>query len=308
MSVPRPRRVLVLLHARDLEAERRAYQLWLLAGRWRADGVEVVLQHGVERFVEADVAIHHVDLTVTPSEYAAHLLRYPLAINGRLLDISKRRISKNMLGQGSDWAGPVILKTDLNCGGEMEWRLQATRWDRRLQRLRMATTLRPWRYRRRMSAGQYLVLPSLASVTRDMWLNRDLVVERFLPERDGSRYVLRTHTFLGPRTMSRRSVGPVPVLKARLVEHVEEIPDHPDVLAFARAIGMDRGKIDYVEHEGRAVVLDVARTNSIGATMSPERRAALAERLAPGLYDLWAAHLAARASAASPAAAPPPAA
>ncbi|MFM8980304.1 MAG: hypothetical protein ACKOSS_07575 [Planctomycetia bacterium] len=297
MNLPRPRRVLVLLHESDRKAEQRAYQLWLLAERWRADGVDVVLQHGVGRFVEADVAIHHVDLTVTPSEYVAHLLRYPLAINGRLLDISKRRISKNLLGKASDWAGPVIVKTDLNCGGEMEWRLQATRWQRRLQRLRMATTLRPWRYRRRMSAEQYLVLPSLAEVTPDMWLNRDLVVERFLPERDGTRYVLRTHTFFGPRTISRRSLGPVPVLKAGLVEHVEEVPDHPDVLAFARALHMERGKVDYVEHEGRAVVLDVARTNTIGAGMSPERRAALAERLAPGLYDLWAAHLARSAAA-----------
>lgn len=300
MSVLRPRRVLVLLHARDLRAEQQPYQLWLLAERWRADGVEVVVQHGVERFVEADVAIHHVDLTVTPSEYAAHLLRYPLAINGRLLDISKRRISKHLLGKASDWAGPVIVKTNLNCGGVMEWRLQATRWERRLQRLRMATTLRPWRYRRTLSSDQYLVLPSLAQVTADMWLNRDLVVERFLPERDGSRYVLRTHTFLGPRTISRRSLGPVPVLKADLVEHVEEVPDHPDVRAFAQALGMDRGKVDYVEHEGRAVVLDVARTNTIGASMSPQRRAALAERLAPGLYDLWAAHVAARAAAPPP--------
>jgi hypothetical protein len=297
MTGPRPRRVLVLLHAHDLEAEQRPYRLWSLAERWRADGVEVVVQHGVESFVEADVAIHHVCLTVTPSEYVQHLLRYPLAVNGRLLDTSKRRTSKNLLGPASPWTGPVIVTTDLDCGGLVEERLLRTRTQRALQRLRMATTLHPWRHRRTLHAKDCLVLPALAAVTRDMWANRELVVERFVPERDGERCVLRTHTFFGPRSMSRRAVGPVPVGRARLVEQVEEIAPHPEVQAFVRALCMDRGQVDYVEHEGRAVVLDVNRTDTIDATMSQEGRAALAERLAPGLYDLWAAHLAARATA-----------
>ena len=114
MSSQLPRRILILLHARDRGAERRSYQIWGLAEIWRSWGIEVVVQRGVDRFVDADMVVNHVDLTVVPQPYVLHMARYAVAINGRCSDISKRLVSRDLLRPGDGWDGPVIVKTDRN--------------------------------------------------------------------------------------------------------------------------------------------------------------------------------------------------
>ena len=42
---------------------------------------------------------------------------YPTVVNRRVTDISKRRISTNLVGPHDTYSGPVILKTDRNFGG-----------------------------------------------------------------------------------------------------------------------------------------------------------------------------------------------
>jgi len=292
MSVPRPRRVLVLLHARDREATARPLLAWRLAECWRADGVEVVLQHGPQEAREAEVALNHVDLTITPSDYAACLLRHALALDAAVLDTSKRRLRKDLLGREDSWAGPVIVASDLDAGGEPEQRLlgqgmgacRAALWGR-LPGGR-------WREGRPLPARERSVLPGLHAVPRAVWARRGLVVQRFVPEREGAHYALRTHAVLGPRMLTRRVLGTHPVVQAAEQGWGEEVAAHPDVLAFTRALRLDHGEVDYVEHEGRAVVLDVSRTFPAASGLPPDRQREVAARLAPGLYDLWAAHLA----------------
>jgi len=277
----------ILLHARDRAAESRPYQIWGIADIWRSWGIEVVVQRGIGRFVEADLIVNHVDLTAVPVPYVRYMEHYPVAINGRCTDISKRLVSRHLVGAGDGWAGPVIVKTDRNYGGELERLVLQGRVARAWDDLRMRLSRHPWRIRRCLSPHRYAVLGSVSAVPQDVWHNPHLVVERFLPEREGNLYALRTVTLFGDRWLSRRTTSASPVVKSGNAIRLEEVEPHPDVFAAARRLGLDRGKIDYVLHSGRAVVLDANRTNTMGRAMTPQRARETFENLAPGLRSYW---------------------
>ncbi len=282
-----PRRVLILLHARDRDAERRAYQIWGLADIWRSWGIEVVVERGVDRFVDADVVVNHVDLTVVPEPYVRHMARYAVAINGRCTDTSKRLVSRHLVRPGDGWDGPVIVKTDRNFGGELERLILQSRAGRLWDDLRVRLSRHPWRVRRWLSTHDYPVLESVSAVPEDVWSNPQFVVERFLPEREGDLYALRTLTLFGDRWISRRRVSASPVIKSGSAIRIEDIEPHPEVFEAVRRLALDRGKVDYVLHAGQAVILDANRTNTMGRTMTPERIRDTMDRLAPGLRSFW---------------------
>lgn len=287
MSSQLPRRIVILLHARDRAAERRAYQIWGIAEVWRSWGIEVVVQRGIDRFVDADLIVNHVDLTVVPLPYVRYMERYAVAINGRCRDISKRLVSRQLLAAGDGWDGPVIVKTDRNFGGELERIVLRSRAARAWHDLRVRLSRHPWRVRQYLSTHDYAVLGSVSTVPEDVWHNPHLVVERFLPEREGDFYALRTLALFGDRWVSRRMLSASPVVKAGSTVQAGDVEPHTDVFAQARRLGLDRGKIDYVIHGGRAVVLDANRTNTMGRTMAPQRAHEIFQRLAPGLRSFW---------------------
>jgi hypothetical protein len=294
-----PRRVVVLLHARDDRAEARPYILWALCERWRERGVEVVLARGPRAPREGDAWVHHVDLTVTPPAYRAALARAALAVNGRFLDASKRAVGGLVLRPGESWDGPVIVKTDANCGGKSEARFAGPFPAARLARAarlaagafggRAGLSRARWRSTTRLETDAYPVFPSLAALPAGVLENPALVVERFLPEREGDLYALRTYHVLGDRSISRRVLSTDPIVKAGGVVRRDEVEPHPDVPRAARRLGLDYGKVDYVVHDGRAHVLDVNRTPTFGPRLNEEKRRWTADVLAPGLAALWAA-------------------
>jgi hypothetical protein len=287
MASELPRRIVILLHSRDLGAGKRPYQIWGLAEVWRSWGIDVVAQHGTERFVEADVVVNHVDLTVVPEAYVLHMARYPVAINGRCTDISKRVVSRQLLDAADAWAGPVIVKTDRNYGGELENLVLGSRLGRMRDALRAKFSPRPWRFRRWLPTREYAIFPTLSRVPEDVWQNENLVVEKFLPEREGDLYALRTLALFGDRWISRRRTAASPIVKSENLVQVEDVEPHPEGFAEARRLGLDRGRIDYVVLDGRAVVFDANRTNTMGRGMTPERARTSSERLAPGLRCFW---------------------
>jgi hypothetical protein len=287
MSSDLPRRIVILVYRRDTQAERRDYQIWGLAEIWRSWGIDVAVQYGVERFVDADVIVNHIDLTVVPPEYVRHMSRYAVAINGRCVDISKRAVSRNLVRRGDGWDGPVIVKTDDNYGGELERAVLRSRTARTWESLRLRLARRPWRVRRSLRSHDYAVLPSPSEVPGDVWENRHLVVEKFLPEREGDLYAIRKLTLFGHRWVSRRVASASPVIKSENVARQENVEPHPEAFAEAKRLGIDRGRLDYVVHGDRAVVLDANRTNTMGRTMTPERKRDMLAHLAPGIRSFW---------------------
>ncbi len=242
--------------------------------------------------------MNHVDLTVTPPPYREALASFPVAVNGGCVDISKRVVSDAVLRAGEDWDGPVIVKTNANCGGRMEERLLGRRLLARLgdsiQR-QVSSYLGPveadrarWSTTRSIPTDDYPVFPSLDDVPSGILGNPSLVVERFVPEREGDLFALRTYTLLGDRAISRRVVAVGPIVKAGGVVRREPVEPHPDATAAAARFGLDYGKVDYVVHDGRATILDVNRTPTFGPRLDEEGRRRTAETLAPGLADLWA--------------------
>ncbi|MEX0655915.1 MAG: hypothetical protein WD534_01350 [Phycisphaeraceae bacterium] len=256
-------RIVILAHRYD-SFDRVRYFLHEIADVWRDEGLSVEVVFGPGPFVEADLAILHVDLTVVPADHLAYVRQYSRVLNGRVTDISKRRFSDQLVRPGDGYDGPVIVKTNRNCGGKSESRVarQATFAARWVDAMRARLG---WRWRSQLKGLNYPILPSPAHVPRGVWRNRHLVVERFLAERQGDAYCLRTWVFLGDVETNSISYGPEPIVKSNNVTRREPVAEVPDELrAMRRKLGFDFGKFDYAIVQGRVVLYDVNRTPTVG--------------------------------------------
>lgn len=227
------------------------------ARAWVESGVRVTI--GPTALLEADIGIMHVDLTSVPLECTPLNPQGKPLLNERVRDISKRRVSYNLLTPECDYCGPVIVKTDANCFGSREFS-QLSRFDSRRMRRKLAKYL-PWQYMRELPSGTYPVLDSLSAVPAWVWERGDLVVERFLPEIEDGAYVLRSWLFFGDRDYVVKIYGSDPVVKAGNVRGHEILDEVPESLRVQRAgMGMDFGKFDYVEVGGQAILIDANKT------------------------------------------------
>jgi hypothetical protein len=268
----------------------------LMIPRWEAVGFRVVVVTDKDPFVPADVALLHVDLSVIPDSCRRLAERYPVVLNGRVLDIRKRAFSRLVLERTEPYDGEVIVKTDWNCGGGRELRrgILESRMGPVLRRLKIEESvyrkmkkleaLRPLQRRRVVSVGHYPVFPDRSAVPEGVWDNPNLVVERFVPERIGSDYCCRSWVFFGSAGVTRRVIAPHAVARAnaRLEETCDPIPE--ELRAIRAQMGFDYGKFDYGIVDGKAVLYDVNRTPGM-ALYEPYcgRYGPMAEVLSEGL-------------------------
>lgn len=289
-------KILILLHERDRSAADIRYAIWTVREAWQEMGLRVDVVRGPRRAGPADLLFPHIDLTAVPPDYAALFSRYPNVVNRSAVDHSKRRISANLVRPGDGWVGPVIVKTDRNSGGLRDRQLLAPRRTILSTKLRRLLGVRvpevagegpidlasvqcmpPWRYP---------VFESIDAVPPETLRNPALVVERFLPERLGNLYSLRSHVFLGDRWYFERLLSPQPVVKAHTASSDEEIPADEEVLRRRTRLGLDYGKLDYVVHDDGIAVLDVTTTPGFGVDEPSPDIIALTRRLAPGVLRL----------------------
>lgn len=228
------------------------YMMHAFAEHWRQRGHRVHIHHGVDDPPAGDLAVVHVDLTVVPQAYRRLAARYPRALNSRVLDVSKSRFSQDLLDRYADWIGPVIVKTEANYGGKPE----------QLYRSVAEATGQQADFDAGPVAESYPVYAALREVPEVVWRTPGLVVERFLPERDGQDYCLRVWTFLGDRERSVRWRAAEPIVKAHNMtgRDMVEVPD--EIRAWRERLGFDFGKFDYVRYGERWVLFDVNRTPS----------------------------------------------
>lgn len=268
-------RVVILIHRN--QSLREDYLLHELAGVWREKGIEIAIAQGLGPRVEADVAILHVDLTIIPPDHAAWVRQYPVVINGAVADISKRRVSTNLVSRGDGYDGPVIVKTNCNCGAKQEIRL--ARKERPLREaFRSLSGKISWRWRHHLRPYYYPVFQSPRRVPRGVWRNPDLVVEQFLPERCGDMYCLRQWLFFGNREVHARLLSSQPIVKRSTSLYQERGDGVPDeIRQIRRDMGFDYGKFDYGIVDGRAVLYDVNRTPAGIIGLEPAERLLLSE-------------------------------
>ena len=250
-----------------------------LASLWRDAGRDVVCGTGFA--ADADVCLLHQNRTRLDPAQIPPAPPGVAIVNGRVLDISKRRYSTLALDRGSDWGGAVIVKSNLNHFG-----LPETRGDRRRQTVaqwvRKKLFRNDWRRRRMLPHRDYPILDHLDEVPEWVWEEPDLLVEKFMPERDGELFVLRGYVFLGSQSYGYRLFATHPMVKTgTMVRHdyIEEAP--PEIVAKREELGFDFGKFDYVMRDGKAVLLDANRTPSFAGDPKSERF----KRLATGIED-----------------------
>lgn len=228
---------------------------------------------------DADVCILHHNLSVLDPA------RLPVApagvrvLNGHLLDISKRVYSSLLLAPGDDWPGQVIIKTNLNHFGLPELRLRSRSLVRSV-RSRLASL--SWRLARSLPRRTYPVVARLSDVPDWVWADDALIVEKFMPEREGELYCLRGFLFLGSKSYGYRLFATHPLVKTGTMVRYEYIDEPPaSILQLKNTLGFDFGKFDYVVHDGVITLLDANKTPTfVGSGESPRFH-----HLASGIED-----------------------
>lgn len=253
--------IAVVIHRLDNFAG-MPYGIRAIAAAWRDLGHTVTITADPHAALAADAVLPHIDLTAVPPAIRRVLDRHPLVLNRGLWDIAKRAWSANLVRRGDPWPGPVIVKTDLNCGGIPERIHFAQR--ARLVRLWRAVALHLPGGDRRWAAdlGPYRVYDRIADVPDAAWRSRALVVERFLPERRGATNVVRFAWLLGDRSLQLVGERDAPQVKAAAASDwgVTREPLPAEIWRLCAERGIDYAKIDFTIVDGRANVLDVNRT------------------------------------------------
>lgn len=271
------RRVLILLHPGTTAQELSRWAIHGLSAVWNELGIEVGFLTSTRRVLPADVLIVHIDLSVVPEVFLEFAAQYPVAVNGKVRDIRKTTISKQRVLRGDDWDGPVIVKSDLNC---------CALGERVLREERGRTEISLPRYPFAMRSQQdYRVYRRVSEVPDQFFEDESVIVERFLPEREGDTYFCRSHHFLGSKTTTVRLGSREPIVVGHVAHVIEDVEPHEDVLRARVELGLDYGKIDYVVHDGRAVVLDVNKTTGEGGVSTDPKVLAMRRHRALGIFD-----------------------
>ena len=283
----RGRRIAVLFHERDRRPQGSA--LHAMAECWREAGIQVRYLFGVRETASADLLVMHVNLSVVPAAYLDYAQRFPVVLNGRVRDIRKSAFSRQLVRPGDAYQGPVIVKSDLNYGGESEQRLGGNLAGRCWQRL---LANRYWRglLRRiaprvlhRHSPKGYRIYPLQHMLPARDWRDPRLVVERFLPETEDGLYFVRQYHFLGDQGICVRIGARVPIVNSQNRVSRERVPLPPEIEAQRRTLGFDFGKFDFVLHRGEPVLLDINKTPGAGARNAARGISAGLRRRAAGV-------------------------
>lgn len=256
------RHIAILMHEKDDESTTKDYLIYILSQIWRENGHKVTFLFGTKEFISADIIFVHVDLSVVPDAYLEFANRYPIGINSSVKDIRKNSYSNHLLQQNDSWDGRVIVKSNNNSAGIPERRRRgfAGRVQKKLFSLikqsHLAFLPSPI-----LSAQDYKVFDQLSDVPALYFHHPGLIVQKFLPEKDGHLYCTRILVFLGDKMRCTLVKSPGPIVNSDNAEVIEyDVEPDPDILAMRKKLGFDYGKFDYVMHDGNAILLDANKT------------------------------------------------
>ena len=285
---PRLRRIAILLHERHRDALSWPYRIWAMARLWERWGITVEPVWGVDRPIQADLLIPHIDLSYVPDEYWQVMQEFPgPVVNRRVRDIRKRAFSTLLVKPGDGYAGPVIVKTDANNGGRSERKILGGPEPRTaLGRFLMRRQRSPSRERASLgeatSLRRYHVFERADDVPIAVYENQALVVEQYVPERRNGQFLLHHYEFFGDYEQVRTHASADPMVKTRTAK-IEMAAGVPEVLREQRArLGLDYAKLDYVVQNGGAHLLDISTSIGMGREID-ETLVHLSRGLAGGL-------------------------
>jgi len=258
------KKIAVIFHEHERKRNIRRFAIWHVARFWIKENIEPVFLFGTGKFVPAELALLHVDLTVVPEKYLEFSRLYPVVLNGEITDIRKSRFSKQKVRPGDGYEGPVIVKSELNYAGQPERKLSGHSLSRLAFRIKCRfPSFRP----EGLGMGPafaspqgYRIYHHANSVPADWFRRDDILVERFIPEIHRGLYGLRVYHFLGNRGVCMLRKARHPIVNTSTVVSREQVDVHPEIAALAKTLKFDFGKFDYVVHEGQPVLLDANKT------------------------------------------------
>jgi hypothetical protein len=269
-------KIIIIQHENDFIGEQGVYFIEVIARCWREAGHKVVFINGLQKNITADVAILHVNLSVVPDEYVRYVMQFPVTLNLNVTDIRKRTISQNQVQPNDDYDGPVIVKTDKNCGGIPESKIYNQALPKRRSLMRyVRKSVRKTRNlgiklnllktnTSRLVETEYRelfqVFDDKDSVPKYFWQNDDWIIEKFLPEIEDSRFVIRNAYFLGDKMICFKTFSSDPIVKEEKEVRSQKIEMPDEIIRIRNKFGLDYGKIDYVMHNEEPVVLDIGKT------------------------------------------------
>ncbi len=232
-----------------------------IAQRWAGNGYRVLTHYGSENLPKADIVLLHVDMTEIPLFYAERLKAYPLVLNRNVLDISKSAFSELLVTRNDTYGGPVIVKTDANCGGKPETRIRRRSRTFRWPKLLFCRAGSNWVKTGHLNPYEYPIYDNKTLVPLEVWENPKLIVERFLPEKEDDLYYIRYYMFLGDQGWAARFGSKNPIVKfSSRVTQEERVSVPDELIALRKRLGFDYGRFDYVERDGLPIVFDINKT------------------------------------------------
>jgi hypothetical protein len=284
--MPGKKRIAILFHEHHKREELSRYAITFLADYWRVDGHDVRFVFGVKKFIPADLALLHVDLSVLPEEYLEFAERYPIVLNGAAKDIRKSTFSRNLVNADDPYNGPVIVKSDLNYAGLPERAIYSSRLANLPERARKLLFGRRNTMLSFETPTDYQIYDHLNDVPRAYFKYNELVVEKFLPEKENDLYFVHNYEFLGDRATCTRLAARHRIVNDRTLISCSDVTPHPEITALRKEMKFDYGKFDYVIHGAKAILLDTNKTTGASAVWTPELEARRRRR-ADGIYSYF---------------------
>ena len=274
------RRLLIIHHADEQRLGRKRHLIHRMIPTWNEAGIEVKEVYGIRDAPVAEVAFLHVDVSVVPPAYVKFARRYPVVINGGNTDIRKSRLSLLRIDRNTDYSGPVIVKSSLNCAGDPE--MVYFRHRSKLKRIFVRKSPRPAYPMRMERKADYQIYPSPREVPDVVWDCHDLIVEKFRAEQHDGSYYLREWYFFGDQSVECAEHSPDPIFTSgtRIENPITSAP--PQLQDVRKQLGFDYGKFDYTIVDGKAVPFDFNKTVAMVNTESEDNQR-LAHQLAQGL-------------------------
>ncbi|ABI75994.1 hypothetical protein HNE_1662 [Hyphomonas neptunium ATCC 15444] len=265
----------------------RTHLTALLADQWRAAGIEVMELSGAGTFVEADLLFLNLSRPVLPEEYRRFAAQYPVSFNAGAGDLRKHLYADGLLRAGSPYKGAVIVKADhdfitpITPPAPRAGFFSLLSGSRRPRASALQT----------LSANDnYRIYPSLNDVPPEKF-GPGHIVQKFLPEADAGRYVLRQYYFLGNAHFLSLLTSGASIIRTSTPQSLEEWSPPEELLDLRAHLSLDYGRIDFVEVDGKPFVISVSRAPALPASAEPgyvpPAYNRLAEALAEALVDSY---------------------
>ncbi len=250
-------KIVILFHQNNNSRNIRSYSIVYSANLWRQQGHEVVFLFGTKTFVAADICFVHLDLSVVPDEYLEFANQYPVVVNGEVKDIRKSSFSQNLLSAKDDYAGKVIVKTDLNYAG---WPEKYLTYPYPILVLFRLMNKMPWLFPEPCTSRDYKIYSNLSEVPGKYFDGNKYVVEKFLPEKEGEYYSCHSYLFMGDSYVCNKKSAKMPIIKDRDLGMQVDVEPHPEAVAMKQKMGIGYGKLDYCMNNGKMILIDVNKT------------------------------------------------